>query len=362
MKLTVNLKLQPNTEQANLLRQTMERANAAADYASQVAWDTKTFHQFKLQKLVYGTLKADFALCAQMAVRCVAKVADAYKLDRKTKRTFRPLGAIAYDDRIFSFKPGDTVSLWTLQGRQFIPFVCGEYQRRFLPYRKGEVDLIYHGDSFYLNIVCEVEEPPVDEATDFLGVDLGIVNIATDSDGNVYSGAKVEQNRRIFAHRRRNLQRKGTRAARRKLRKLKGRQARFQRDTNHCIAKAIVQTAERTSRGIALEDLNGIRERVTARRRQRARLANWSFSQLRSFVAYKARLAGVPVVYVDPRNTSRTCPECGCIDKANRPNQATFSCVSCGYSAAADHNAARIIRARAAVRQPMVASNSTAVA
>lgn len=126
--------------------------------------------------------------------------------------------------------------------------------------------------------------------------------------------------------------------------------------------KAIVQTAERTSRGIALEDLNGIRARVTARRRQRARLANWPFRQLRSFVAYKARLAGVPVVYVDPRNTSRTCPECGCIDKANRPNQATFSCVSCGYSAAADHNAARMIRARAAVRQPMVASNSTAVA
>ena len=236
-----------------------------------------------------------------------------------------------------------------------MPFACGDYQRHFLPNRKGEIDLIYHGGNWYLNVVCEVEEPPTGEVSDFLGVDLGIVNIATDSDGTVYPGAKVELNRRIYAHRRRNLQRKGTRAATRKLRRIAGQQARFQKDQNHCISKAIVQTAERTSRGIALEDLGGIRERVTARRRQRARLANWGFYQLRSFVDYKARLAGVPVVLVDPRNSSRTCPSCGSIDKANRPNQATFLCASCGFSGHADTIAAGVIRARAVVMRPMVA-------
>jgi len=194
MKLTVNLKLQPNTDQANLLRQTMGRANAAANHAGEVAWATHTFQQFRLQKLVYGALKADFALCAQMAVRVVAKVAGAYKLEHRTQRVFQPLGAIAYDDRILRFKPGDQVSIWALGGRQVISFICGDYQRRFLPYRRGEVDLVYHGGNFYLNIVCEVEEPPLTEPKDFLGVDLGIVNIATDSDGNVYSGAKVETN------------------------------------------------------------------------------------------------------------------------------------------------------------------------
>lgn len=362
MKLTINLKLMPTIEQADLLRQTLERANAAANYASNVAWNSQVFHQFALQKIVYAALKADFALSAQMAVRCVAKVADAYKLDRKSRRQFRPLGSIAYDDRILSFKTGDNVSIWTLGGRQVIPFACGDYQRRFLPFRKGEVDLICHNRIFYLNIVCEVDEPPACDTTDFLGVDLGVVNIASDSDGNMYSGTKVEENRRIFAHRRRNLQRRGTRAARRKLRQLSGKQARFQRNENHRISKQIVAEAQRTERGIALEDLKGIRERVTARRRQRARLANWSFYQLKSFVAYKARLAGVPVVLVDPRNTSRTCPVCGCIDKANRPSQAVFSCVSCGYSGNADTIAARNIRARAVVMRPMVASNGTAVA
>lgn len=360
MKLTINLKLQPTVDQTTLLLRTLERANAAADYASAVAWDTQTFRQFALQKLVYLDLKTRFELTAQMVVRCVAKVADAYKLDRKTQRTFRPIGAIAYDDRIISFKPADTVSLWALDGRQIMPFVCGDYQRRFLPHRKGEIDLIYHGGSFYLNVVCEVEEPPTGEITDFLGIDLGIVNIATDSDGDIYSGAKVELNRRIYAHRRRNLQRKGTRAATRKLRRIAGQQARFQKDTNHCISKAIVQTAERTSRGIALEDLGGIRDRVTARRRQRARLANWGFYQLKTFIGYKAKLAGVPVVLVNPRNTSRTCPSCGSIDKANRPNQATFLCASCGFSGHADTIAAGVIRARAAVMQPMVAIRSEA--
>lgn len=183
MKLTVNLKLQPNSEQANLLRQTMERANAAANYASEVAWNTRTFHQFRLQKIVYHDIKERFALSAQMVVRCVAKVADAYKLDRKSKRIFRPHGSIAYDDRILRFKPGDQVSIWALGGRQVVPFVCSDYQRRFLPSRKGEVDLVYHNGAFYLNVVCEVDEPPAANATDFIGVDLGIVNIATDSDG-----------------------------------------------------------------------------------------------------------------------------------------------------------------------------------
>lgn len=354
MKLTINLKLQPSPEQHAALLATLERANAACNAASALAWEHQTFGQFALHRLAYTRLRSEFGLTAQMAVRCIAKVADSYKLDRRSRRTFRPHGSIAYDDRILRFKPSDQVSIWTLNGRQVIPFVCGDYQRRYLPFRKGEVDLVLHRDTFYLNVVCEVDEPPTNETGDVLGVDLGVVNIATDSDGTVYSGAKVEQKRRIFAHRRRNLQRRGTRSARRKLRKLSGKQRRFQRNVNHVVSKAIVTSAQRTGRGIALEDLTGIRSRVSARRRQRARLHNWAFFQLRSFIVYKAKLAGVPVLLVDPRNTSRTCIACGCIDKANRPTQARFSCVSCGFAASADHVAARVIRARAVVSRPMV--------
>lgn len=68
---------------------------------------------------------------------------------------------------------------------------------------------------------------------------------------------------------------------------------------------------------------------------------SWSFAQLRQFLNYKARLAGVPVIIVDPRNTSRRCSVCGYIDKRNRKNQAEFVCRSCGFMDNADFNASK---------------------
>jgi putative transposase len=124
---------------------------------------------------------------------------------------------------------------------------------------------------------------------------------------------------------------------------------------NHRISKQLVAKAKDTNRAIALEDLQGIRSRITVRRSQRATLHSWAFYQLRTFVEYKARRVGIPVILVDPRNTSRTCPVCGHVDKANRPNQSTFSCVFCGFAGLADHIAAINIGRRDVVNQPIVA-------
>jgi IS605 OrfB family transposase len=239
-----------------------------------------------------------------------------------------------------------------------IPIILAPYQAGRIDRRQGQADLVYRDGTFYLYVTVDVPEPPVQDVPDYLGVDLGIVNLAVDSDGTTYSGEAVEQKRRTYAHRRRNLQRKGTRAARRKLRALRRRQSRYQTDINHCISKRVVASAKDTQRGIALEDLQGIRARTepTVRRRQRARHANWAFAHLRSCIEYKATLAGVPVVLVDPRNTSRTCLACGHVSAANRPSQAHFECVSCGFAGLADHSAARVIaaRARALVMEPNV--------
>jgi IS605 OrfB family transposase len=73
------------------------------------------------------------------------------------------------------------------------------------------------------------------------------------------------------------LQKKGTKSAKRLLRKRSGRERRFARDVNHCISKALVNTAKGTQRGIALEDLTNIRSRVNGSRRQRRVLHNWAF-------------------------------------------------------------------------------------
>lgn len=108
----------------------------------------------------------------------------------------------------------------------------------------------------------------------------------------------------------------------------------------------VVPEAARTSSGIALEDLGGIRERVRLRRPQRVTLHSWAFSQLGTFLEYKARRAGVPLVYVDPAYTSQECADCHHIEKDNRVGQALFICRNCGVVAHADRNASRNLAAR----------------
>lgn len=357
MKLTAQAKLTPTQAQAESLKRTMEAANAAANCASRLAWDNRVFGRVPLQKLVYHPLRQEFGVSAQSACLIVRKVADAYKLDKKTIREFRSLGAVAYDDRILAWKlDKQTVSIWTMDGRLTIPFVAGEYQTKLLQGQRGETDLVYRDGEFYLLSTCDVEEQPLTIQDDFLGVDLGVTNIAVDSDGEIHSARTVNNVR--FRHRklRKKLQAKGTKASRRRLKKLSGKERRFAKHVNHEISKRIAIKAKDTDRGIAIEELGGIRDRVTARKPQRVQLHSWSFFQLRSFIEYKAKQMGVEVNAVDPRNTSRTCPCCGHVDKANRKTQSKFLCVDCGFSGLADHIAATNIRRRASVTTPNVST------
>jgi len=356
MKLIAQIKLLPTPEQAQALRQTLEVANSACNYISNQAWDSKTFRQFPLHKLTYYAVKEMFQLTAQVVVRCISKVADAYKIDHKTKRTFKPHGAIAFDNRILNWRlEKKFVSIWTVAGRASIPFTCGKRQIELLQGQRGESDLCLVKNKFYLFAVCDVETPKPIDVDGVLGVDLGIVKLATTSDGGDFSGSDIEDYRSKFEHRRKNLQKKQTKSANRKLKKISGIQARFQKKTNHVISKDLVKIAYDTHRAIALEDLGGIRE-APVRRKQRARHANWAFYQLRSFITYKAERVGVPVIFVDPRNTSRTCPACGCVDRANRKSQSLFLCIQCGCSANADYVAAVNIAVRASVNTPMVSN------
>jgi IS605 OrfB family transposase len=363
MKLTAQLKLIPSPEQADALKRTLEAANAACNSISDIAWNTRTFGKFALQKLCYQDVRETFGLSAQMVIRALAKVGDAYKLDKQTKRTFRPLASIAYDDRILSFAlPDSLVSIWTLDGRQAIPFVCGERQRAMLGTRQGESDLLFHRGEWYLLVTCEVEEVDPQDVDEVLGVDLGVTNIATDSDGDIHSGKAIKNVRYRQRRLRMKLQRLGTKHSRRRLRQLAGQERRFAKHVNHCLSKRIVAKAECTKRALALEDLTHIRTRMKARRSQRATLHSWAFAQLRAFIAYKAQLRGVPIHFVDPRNTSRTCPVCGHCAKENRKTQASFVCTSCGFAGPADVIAAGNISRRALVSAPYCSEADSSVA
>jgi IS605 OrfB family transposase len=357
MKLTLQLQLLPTADQKAQLLETMERYNAAASYAARVGFEHKVYGQVSIHGLCYHEIRERFGLTAQMAVRAIAKAVECFQRDRSVCPVFKPRGAICYDQRVLSFKGLTTVSLWALSGRLRMPFVCGAYQKSRQGRIKGQADLVYRQGKFYL--LCTIEMPdgaPI-EPKEVIGVDLGIVNIATDSTGETFSGAGVEKTRKHYSRHRAGLNRVRTKSARRRLARVRKREANFRRNENHRISKQIVAKAKATGSAIALEDLKGIRDRVSVKKPQRNRHAGWSFLQLRSFVAYKAALAAVPVVLVDPRNTSRTCNACGHCEKANRKSQSAFECRHCGHAVGADLNAARNIRAKAVVKLPMVGSD-----
>src|SRR5437016_939537 len=103
MKLIAQLQLKPTTEQAQLLKTTLEAANAACNVISDYAWKNKEFSQYPLHAAMYRQVRAEFGLAAQLAVRCISKVADAYKSGETGKRTFKQHSAIAYDSRILKY-------------------------------------------------------------------------------------------------------------------------------------------------------------------------------------------------------------------------------------------------------------------
>ncbi len=353
MKLTVKVKLLPTSEQKTSLIKTMEIFNEACNYISQIAWENQTFGQVGLHHLCYRFVRETYGLSAQLTVRAIGKTCESYRSDKKTLHVFKKHSALVYDQRILSFKGLDTVSILSLDGRFKIPIVFGEYAQLHRRMIRGQADMIYVKENLFLCLCIELPEGTPIEPKGTLGVDLGICNLATTSDGDNFSGKEVDAVRERMTTIKRKLQKHGSKSAKRHLKKLSGKEARFKRNTNHIISKKIASKAKDTSCSIALEDLKGFNGRQTVRKADRERFGKWSFDQLRQFIEYKSRLAGVPVITVNPRNTSRTCSECGFISKANRKSQSLFSCVKCGMSMNADFNAALNIALRAAVNPPI---------
>ncbi|AWT44130.1 MULTISPECIES: RNA-guided endonuclease InsQ/TnpB family protein [Streptomyces] len=370
MKIVVRVKLLPTPEQASALHATLHACNAAANEVSAVAFTTGTTNNRELRTLTYTGIKQTWRLGAQAAQHCIKKTSDAYtalkgnlkagNLGRPGSRrhhqatsepiTFRADAAQPYDDRMLSWQtPQRTVSIWTVTGRiKRLPYTGQDDQLRLLAqYRQGESDLTHHNGSWYLLATLDIPEAPENPAPNgFIGVDLGIANIATTSTGNRHSGRRLNRTRENDRTLRSRLQKKGTRSAKRRAKRHAGKEARRTRDINHKISKHIVAEAQRTGRGIALENLGGIRERARLKKPQRVTINSWAFGQLAAFITYKARRAGVPLVHVSPAYTSQECSRCHHIDKRNRPSQAVFTCRNCGFVEHADLNASHVIGRR----------------
>ncbi|MFE2736579.1 RNA-guided endonuclease InsQ/TnpB family protein [Streptomyces sp. NPDC059349] len=368
MKIVVQVKLIAEAEQAAALSATLTACNDAANWVSVVAFEHGVPREYELRKHTYAELKAR-GLGAQAAQHVIKKVRDSYttlkanvragnlgKEGTKRRRraeskpiSFRPDAAQPFDDRCLSWQlDAQTVSIWTTSGRlRGIRLACSTGALETLQdHRRGESDLIERDGVFYLIATCDVPEAEPYEPDGFVGVDLGIVNIATTSTGYQAAGRGLNRYRKRQLVLRAKLQRKRTKSAKRRLRERSRREQRHVKNTNHVIAKTIVTEAERTSAGISLEELKGIRQRVRLRKPQRVALHSWGFAQLGEFIVYKARRAGVPLVFVDPAYTSQMCCECEYVDRRNRVDQGLFICRGCGVVAHADRNASHNIASR----------------
>jgi IS605 OrfB family transposase len=380
VKRVVKVRLLPTEAEAAALTATLTACNAAAAWLSRQVHSKRVRNKIDAQRLFYGELRQRFGLSAQLAIRVIGKVADAYSSQHtkiisghfgplgsqrrtrvmKTPISIRRDAAQPFDARCLSWRIPDNaeegraaVSIWTVRGRlrNVRLLVAPRDQALLKTHRIGESDLVQLDGKWFLYAAVDIPDvPPTDPVNGFVGVDLGIVNIATTSDGDRAAAARLNRYRRRQHRLRKRLQAKNTRSARRLLRKRRRKERRFAADINHRISKSIVAEAKRTGRGIAIEQLGGIRERVRFRKPQRAAVHWWAFDQLGRFLGYKARAAGVAFIHVNPAYTSQTCSACGYIDKRNRRSQSVFDCARCDFVGHADHNAANNIAMLGVVR------------
>lgn len=362
---TACLKLNPTSGQAALLDQTMQAYCNALNYISDKAHEMGNCSNYvRLHKAVYYDVRERFGLPSQITISAEHQVASAYSAMRsngngKGTATFGFKGGILLqggergrDFRLMVEK--GVISVSTIGKRQKVAFTCGEQQSQYFGWAAASATLCKRNGIFYLHVVfkSDVEQMPIEQTKSVIGVDIGMNYLATaiGPDGHTLfvGGGSVKQRKRHYRRVRKGLQAKGTKSAKRTLRNTSGREARFQRDANHVVSKRIVEFATQYPKPvIVLEDLTGIRGRARHRKAQRADFHSWAFYQLRAFVEYKAAALGIPVVTVDPRNTSKACSVCGAFGHRRKHN---FNC-SCGFYDHADRNAARNIALRFVVHR-----------
>lgn len=366
--ISVKCKLQVPTELRQEIDVTLQGFADACNQIYEIAKRDNCWNTTKLHHKVYKPVKESTGLKANHVCQAIRRVIVNAKAVKQVHK-FRPT-SLSLDIRTFQYiEDLQTVGITLMCGRKKFKLSIGNYQRALL---KGQsptaatLNKTKRGD-YYINICVDLPTHPTGktpvlkssapgnrDAQTFrkvIGVDLGRRDIATTSTGKSWSGKKIQATRDRYSEVRANIQSKRTRSSRRLMRRLSGREQRFQKWLNHNISKQLVQDAKNNNAALAFEDLTNIRQSLNQKRRsktERRRTNNWAFYQLRMFVDYKACIAGIPVVFVPPAYTSQTCSRCHHIHpvkgKSYR-NGKKYKCGNCGFEHDADINAALIIAA-----------------
>lgn len=204
----------------------------------------------------------------------------------------------------------------------------------------------------FANLNYRTVAPDMRTGGEVVGIDRGIYNIATTSNGRNFSSAAVRGRKRQLQHTRRTLQAQsatGSRSAKRRLHAQREKGARFSKNELDIITASLA--ADNTVCAYVLEDLSGLYQRHHSSKKFRKLRNTWSPAVFEAQLRYKCERNGIAVVSVDPRYTSQECSSCGHIERSNRKG-AVFCCQRCGFSTHADRNAAYVIRQRYLSSQP----------
>ncbi len=351
MKLTVRCKLISDTKtKINAITKIMFQYNNIAHTYFKIlckehlGWSKKKLMSRLEKEKQVMKYYADFPSALRQSAR--DKAIEAYKSWVKTKgKKPRTKSSVRLDIRTYTIIKTDNkmypyiVSITTQDGRIKFPLGIGEQRLKYFNDENcinKSAEIVQVDGEFFINIVFEVPVKEIEKTNEFLGVDLGLTNIATSTTaGNrkteFFSGLPYKK--RLM-----NLREQYRRAKSRKSKKRIGRKiSRLNNDIAHKVSKKIVKNAiENRVNAIVFEELKKLTpKKKKMNRKTNFRLSMWMRKRIQEYTAYKAGLNGVPVVTVDPMYTSQRCPRCNHTERKNRRG-ILFSCQHCNYANNAD--------------------------
>lgn len=366
---TIKLRIHVTPEQEVLFRQMTEQYRQACNFVSQYIFDNQFDLAYRsLDKKLYSDLRSLFGLKSQLAQSSIKTTIARYKTVKQQlfqnpykykdengnwqyiSKTlewlwkpvfFRRPQADLVRNRDYSFTDGGQVLSINTLGRRTKCSFDSEYFAGYLDgsYQLGTAKLVELKGSWYLHIPATkaVEDFQKEDVRHVVGIDRGLrfLAVSYDEQGKTefVSGKKIATKRHKFQEVRRQLQSKGTKSAKRKLKAISGRENRWMSDVNHQISKTLVQKYGEDTLFV-LEDLTGVsfeESNLSRTTKQNYDLRSWAFYQLEQFLTYKAHENRSEVLKVSARYTSQRCPKCGTIHKENRDHHNHLYSCQCGY-------------------------------
>jgi putative transposase len=375
MDRTVRIQLHPTPDQAKALDETIAQFTQAFNQVCAYGWEHQEKNGVRLHHETYRDTKVSCPglvsdLLIQARVKATETLTSAFTWKKKHEASyirkvekakekgypvpqFKPVKCptsehcpVRYNIHTYTLDwKKQSARMSTTSGKMSIPFTVPRFSAKYQGHGIATADLVYRNGKYWLHVVVKVPEPDIPPTEEVIGVDLGLNRPAVTSEYRFLGNRQWKETDRKYFRIRRKLQSKGSKSAKRHLKKLSKRQARFHRDCDHVLSKRIVQNTP-SGATIVLENLKDIRENSKIGRGKKdknvetkRRLHSWTFAQFYGFITYKAQERGIQVVKIDPRHTSQTCSQCGHQHRSNRKSQSLFLCKNCGYCLNADLNA-----------------------